>query len=147
MYKEMITACRNHRESGREYYETILWAAMLMNSGLAIVPTKNLINNLGAAEGSVHYSNSLATMPKRLRRLFTMRRFELTWPLRHPRYVMENTEYKEMVYRTHAWGHPWIKIGRSMEELVLNLRHGNISIITKALTHRIKKWMGMVKHA
>ena len=32
-----------------------------------------------------------------------------------------------------GWDHPWIKIGRSFEELFLNLKYGNFSIITKAL--------------
>lgn len=33
-----------------------------------------------------------------------------------------------------GWGHPWIKIGRSFEELFLNLRYGNFSIIAKRKT-------------
>ena len=40
-----------------------------------------------------------------------------------------------------GWGHPWIKIGRSFEELFLNLRYGNFSIITKAIKNRINKWL------
>lgn len=143
---DMVRACYDHRDTGREYYETIHWAAMMFGSGLAIVPTKNLINNLGAAEGSTHYSNSLATMPRRLRRMFTMPRYELEWPLRHPRHVIENVEYKEMVYRTLAYGHPWIKIGRSMEELALNLRRGNFGIIAGAVRNRINKLLGRAKH-
>ena len=142
----MLRMCRDHRESGREYYETIHWAAMMFGSGLAIVPTRNLINNLGAATESVHYSNSLATMPRRLRRMFTMPRYELEWPLRHPRYVIENVEYKEMVYRTQAYGHPWIKIGRSLEELALNLRHGNLRVIARALRNRVNKMLGRARH-
>lgn len=144
---DTLRACYDHRDSGREYYETIFWATMLFGSGLAIVPTRNMINNLGAAEGSTHYTNSLATMPRRLRRMFTMQRYELTWPLRHPRYVIENVEYKESVYRTLAWGHPWIKAGRSVEELFLNLRYGNFRIILRAVRRRIGKIFGTAGHS
>lgn len=144
---DMIRACHDHRESGREFYETIHWATMMFGSGLAIVPARNLVNNLGAAEESTHYSNSLATMPRRLRRMFTMPRYELQWPLRHPRYVIENVEFKEKVYRTQAYGHPWIKVGRSLEELALNLRHGNMGIIVKAVRNRIDKLLGRARHA
>ena len=99
---DTLRACYDHRASGREYYETILWAAMLFGSGLAIVPTRNLINNLGATQDSTHYAGSLALMPHRLRRMFTMPRYELEWPLRHPRYVIENVEYKGNVLPHHG---------------------------------------------
>ena len=142
---DTLRACYDHRASGREYYETILWAAMLFGSGLAIVPTRNLINNLGATQDSTHYAGSLALMPHRLRRMFTMPRYELGWPLRHPRYVIENVEYKEMFYRTMAYGHPWIKVGRSLEELALNLRHGNFGIIARAVANRVRKTLGLAR--
>ena len=146
MNADMIRACYDHRESGREFYETIHWATIMFGSGLAIVPARNLINNLGPAAESTHYSASLATMPRRLRRMFTMPRYELEWPLRHPRYVIENVEYKEKVYRTLAYGHPWIKVGRSMEELALNLRRGNFGVIARAVRNRINKMLGRAKH-
>ena len=142
---DTLRACYDHRASGREYYETILWAAMLFGSGLAIVPTRNLINNLGATQDSTHYAGCLALMPRRLRRMFTMPRYELGWPLRHPRYVIENVEYKEMFYRTMAYGHPWIKVGRSLEELALNLSHGNFGIIARAVANRVKKTLGLAR--
>ncbi len=35
-----------------------------------------------------------------------------------------------------------IKIGRSFEELFLNLRYGNFRFILQSLNKRILKWMG-----
>ena len=107
--RDTLRACYDHRASGKEYYETIFWASMLLNSALAIMPTRNLINNLGATDGSTHYTGSLQTMPRRLRRLFTMKRFEFDAPLRHPRYIIEDVDFKEKVYRTYAYG----QIGRA----------------------------------
>ena len=89
--EDTLRACYDHRASGKEYYETIFWASMVMNSGLAIMPSHNLINNLGATDGSTHYTGSLQTMPRRLRRLFTMKRFELEGELKHPPYVIERS--------------------------------------------------------
>lgn len=143
----MLKMFYDHSKSGKEYYETIFWAAMLFNSGMAIMPAKNLINNVGLTADSTHYSATLETMPHRLRRIFTMKRYELDFPLRHPRYVIENVEYRERLYRTNAWGHPWIKVAYSLEELYLNLRHNNIKQIMKALNRRIKKWTGRDRHA
>ena len=39
-----------------------------------------------------------------------------------------------------------MKVGRSFEELWLNLRCGNFQVIGKAISKRIKKWMGNVDH-
>lgn len=137
----------DHRASGKAYYESIFWITMMLNSGLAITPTRNMINNLGPLAGdNVHYTDTLNTMPRRLRRLFTMRRFELEWPLRHPKYVIENIDYKESVYRTNAWNHPWIKVRYSLEELWYNIRRGNINAITKAFVNRLNIWTGRRKH-
>lgn len=143
---DTLRACYDHRASGKEYYETIFWTSMVMNSGLAIMPTRNMINNLGATDGSTHYTGSLQTMPRRLRRLFTMKRFELDAPVRHPRYVIEDVDFKEQVYRTYAYGHPLIKAGRSMEELWLNIRYGNFGYIFKAVSRRIRKIFGRDRH-
>ena len=110
------------------------------------MPSKNLVNNLGLSDNSTHFSGSIQTTPKAYRRIFTMKRYELEFPLRHPRYVIENIDYVERLYKTNAWGHPFIKMGRSMEELFLNLRYGNFSIITKAIKRRINKWLGKDRH-
>lgn len=140
--RNTLKACYNHRSSGKEYYETIFWSAMVLNNQLAIMPTRNMINNLGPMAVSTHYEGSLDTTPRALRRLFTMKRYDVSFPLRHPRYVLEHLAYKERYDRIAANGHPWIKIGRSLEELVLNLRHGNLRHIAKSIRHRIRIWMG-----
>ena len=143
----MLRMCYDHQALGKEYYESIFWACMMFNNGLAIMPTKNMINNLGVtAGGSTHYAGSLGTMPRRLRRLFTMQRYELDFPLKHPRYVIENVDYLHSNYRVNAYGHPFIKIGYSLEELWLNLRYGNFGFIWKSMKNRWIKLLGKKKY-
>ena len=144
--KDFIPMCRNHRVTGKEYYESIFWASMLLHSQLAIMPQKNMVNNLGLTADSTHFGGSIDTTPRAYRRIFTMQRHEMDFPLRHPRYLIEDVSYKERLYKTNAWGHPWIKVGRSLEELWLNLRHGNLSFIGKSVKRRLKKWFGGDKH-
>jgi len=79
--------------------------------------------------------------------MFTMKRYEIDFPIKHPKYVIDNVEYKERLYRINAWNHPWIKIRYSLEEFWLNLKAGNIENITRSLRRRISKWMGKYKHA
>ena len=140
--KEMLKKLYKHRASGNPIYETLIWTACTLNSGLTIVPTKNLIHNTAVSEESAHFQSSLNTLPKAMQRLLTMPSHELQWPLRHPKYVIENVEYKRRIYRIMAWGHPWVKIGRSIEELIRNLRYGNMKQIREAVKHRISKLTG-----
>ena len=74
-----------------------------------------------------------------------MQRHDLNFPLRHPKYVVDNVAYLQRMYQYNAWDHPWIKISRSFEELFLNLRYGNFSHIAESLAERIRKWLGISK--
>lgn len=143
---DFVYMCQRHKEHHKAYYETIFHTSILFNNGLCIVPTKNMINNLGAIENSTHFAGSIKTMPKGYRRIFTMGRYDVSFPLKHPRYVIENVAYKKAVYRIMAWGHPWVKVFRSFEELILNTRYGNFSIIKDALRKRINKWLKRDQH-
>ena len=143
---DFLRMCRQHRESGKEYYESIFWASNLLQSGLAIMPTKNMVNNLGLSADSTHFSGSIKTTPRAYRKIFTMKRHEIEFPLRHPRYVIEHVAYKERLYKTNAWGHPWTKACRSMEELFLNLRYGQFKNIWQSATRRMKKWLRQDRH-
>jgi hypothetical protein len=144
--KDFIRFCEYHRSLGKAYYETIFHASMFFNSGMSIIPRVNMISNVGATEEGTHYSGTNDTMPSGLRRIFTMPCHELQFPLRHPKYVIENVEYKRRAFRTLGWGHPWVKVGRSLEELWLNLRKGNFKRIISALINRINIWMGRSKY-
>lgn len=145
---DFLPMCRKHRESGKAFYETIFWSHMLLSSGLAVVPCKNMVNNLGPTAGSTHFGGSLQTLPRGYRRIFTMPRFELpmeedgTVRLSHPPYIIEHIRYRHRAYRIMGWMSPMVKVGRSFEELFLNLRYGNFRFILNAIANRIGKWMG-----
>ncbi len=143
---DFLSMCQDHRASGRPYFESIFWASMILNSALAIMPRRNQVNNIGLTENSTHFSSNLKTTPQGYRRIFTMQRFELTFPLQHPPYVVENIAYKNRLYRRNAWGHPWIKIARGAEELLLNLRYGQWTNIRQSIARRIQKWLGLSRH-
>ena len=81
-------------------------------------------------------------MPRGYRRIFTMKRFEQETPVQHPAYVMEHVAYRKRAYKIMGWMNPMIKVGRSFEELFLNLRYGNFRFILQSINKRILKWMG-----
>ena len=142
MRRDFLYRCRRHIETGKPHFETIFRAALLMNSYLAITPRVNMVNNVGVSADSTHFAGSVAMLPKGYRRIFTMGRHELEFPLRHPQFVIEDTRYRRSVYRIFAWGHPWIKIGRSFEELFISLRHGQLKHIVRSVRNRILKLAG-----
>lgn len=139
---DFLPMCEQHRAQGKAFYETIFWAHLLMSNGLCIVPKRNMINNLGATAGSTHFGGSLETMPRGYRRIFTMKRFEQETPVQHPTYIMEHVAYRKRAYKIMGWMNPMTKIGRSFEELFLNLRYGNFRFILQSFNKRILKWMG-----
>jgi len=144
--KDMLPMFLDHSRSGKEYFETIYWSDMLLHDGLAVMPARNQINNIGLMADSTHFSAELKTTPHRIRKMFTMDRYELDFPLKHPASVEENKAYLERLYVINAWNHPWIKIQNSVEELFLNLRYCNFRQIWKAFTRRIRKWTGRERH-
>lgn len=130
-----------HAASGKQYFESIFWAYMLLHDGLAIMPRVNMINNIGL-DGGTHYATQLRLQPKRLRRQFEMKRLEIEFPLINPTEVKEYPDYQKRHYLRNAWNNPWRKVQYSFEELWLNLKHCNFSIITKAIKNRIRKTIG-----
>ena len=140
--KEMLKKLTKHHDAGEPIYETLFWSYNMLNSGLTIMPTRNMITNSGISEESAHFQVQYKTLPSSTKRLMTMKNYEMYFPLRHPKYVIENVEYGQRIARLMAWGHPWIKVKRSVEELFLNLRYGNFKRIKQALVHRVKKLLG-----
>ena len=51
---------------------------------------------------------------------------------------VDHVAYRKRVYRTMAWRHPLVKAGRSLEELFINLRHGQWSRIFGAVANRLR---------
>ena len=143
---EFIRFCQYHRSIGKAYYETIFHAALFFQSQLSIVPRVNMISNAGATEDGVHIFGSNDNMPKAVKRIFTMKHHELMFPLKHPKYVIENVEYKERMFRSMGWEHPWLKVGRSIEELWINLKKGNFKRIKQSIATRIRKLTGRAKY-
>lgn len=140
--KDFLPMCRAHRASGKAFYETIFHASLLLNSQLAIVPVHNQISNTGVTNDSTHFAGSVQMLPRGYRRIFTMGRHEMQFPLQHPDYVVDHVPYRKRVYRIMGWQHPWVKIARSLEELYLSLRHGQWKHITRSAKARALKLIG-----
>ena len=104
-----------------------------------------MVTNLGACGEGIHLSGTNDVLPRAYRRIFEMKAHELDFPLRHPRYIIEDVGYKNRMFRIQGWGHPWVKAARSLEELWLNLKKGNFRRIGQAISARLRKLAGKAR--
>jgi len=103
--KNIIKIAQKRCETGIPYYESIHMCNMLMNSGLSIVPQKNMIVNIGYDNG-VHSSGDISLNAKPIREIYMMDKYEMSFPLKHPKYVFEDVEYRKRVYKRMGWNSP-----------------------------------------
>lgn len=118
LYSEMddtIRTCTWHRDSSVEYYESIGWACQNSNNMLCIVPTKNMISNIGIGADGTHASASLKEVPKALHRFFFAKTYELEFPLRHPPFVINDKLYLEQMEKAAGKNQPLKKWLWAME--------------------------------
>lgn len=68
-----------------------------LHHGLTIIPHKNLITNIGLTEDSVHAVNSIKKIPKALQKIFFMETFNLDFPLKHPKYIIQDVDFDRKI--------------------------------------------------
>lgn len=137
--KNFIRMAEQHKKSGKAHFESILLINQYMNSGLTIVPTKNMITNIGVTNDSTHFAGSVDVLPKGYRRIFTMARYELKGDIRHPDYIVEYVPYKKRSYRIKGWGHPAIKLFRMIEVTIYRIVGGDFKGIMKDIKDKMEK--------
>lgn len=103
---------------------------------LGIVPTKNMICNIGYGEGSTSNPAGLKQMPKRMQELYNMKTYELEFPLKHPKYVIEDLYYKKKVNRVMG-GTKDVYIYRFFEGIVLQFIYGSKKKVLVGLIKRV----------
>ncbi|MDR4508579.1 MAG: hypothetical protein MRJ65_10160 [Candidatus Brocadiaceae bacterium] len=70
---------------------------MYLHSGLIIVPHKNLTTNIGLTADSTHAVNSIKKLPKAMQRVFFMKTYKLNFPLKHPKYIVEDVQFNREI--------------------------------------------------
>jgi hypothetical protein len=76
--------------------EFFLGLSAFTQNQLSIIPTKNMICNIGYGGGGRNFNNK-KLLTKKIARLFDMKTYEYNFPLKHPECVIEDNVYKDMV--------------------------------------------------
>lgn len=137
--KSFLENCRKHKESGKAHYESILSASARLNTRLNIVPTKNMISNIGVTENATHSVTDVKMLPKGIRRIFNMKAYEIKFPLKHPKYVIEDVEFRETLNRIMANKHPVVKTYRRVESVLLRIRYKGVKEISQIVKNKVHK--------
>jgi hypothetical protein len=125
-----------HKKSGVPHYETILGFSILLHSKLNIIPSKNLISNIGIGSETTHAVDSIDKLPKAIRNVMHMNTFDLEFPLKHPKYVLEDVDYKRKLDRVMGYGYPLVKIYRTLESVVYRVFLGDFKSVIKGFKRR-----------
>lgn len=124
----------NGHPGGPEFYLRFTGCSQ---SRLNIIPTKNLIKNIGFGEGATHSAGELVKLPLSVQKIFNMKVYKLTFPLAHPDYVIGDTRYEQLQDKITANGHP-LRLGiRKAEGFWRRLFYGDY----KKLHTKVKKYL------
>lgn len=111
---------------------------MFLNSGLIVVPKKNLISNVGLTENGANSVGSIKLMPKGMRQLYYMKTYDLEFPLKHPNYIINDVEYEKKLNRLMGNGHPLVKLFRTFESIIYRIIYGDFKSIVSGFKRRIR---------
>lgn len=119
-------------------WSTQFGVMQILNSKLIIAPKVNLMSNIGLTEESANSVSNIKFIPRGLRPLYRLKLFEMDFPLKHPKYVINDIEY---CHRVDDIMRPKkIKAyGRKIESIWLNIIHGNGKVLLKKFAKRYLK--------
>lgn len=122
-YKNYLLVCKQHKKSGRAHWETIQTFSRNLNSQINIIPAKNLIHNIGLGNKSTHSNTQLNCLPKAVREAFYCDSQELEFPLKHPKYVIEDHDYKKKLFKIIGKNNPLKRFLFRIEGVFLRIKH------------------------
>ena len=95
--KQFIKRCQRHRSMATDTYvpsyESPIRAALYLHDKVSIVPSKNLIKNVGITGDSVHTAAGLNKISKGQRKIYIIDAMEMDFPLTHPTDKTPNNKF------------------------------------------------------
>ena len=111
-FERWYSKAKQREKTGVPYWESILCFDSIMNSRLAVIASKNMVNNIGMTADSTHSNTQTKFLTKTEQSLFNLKTYELEFPLKHPPYVIADLEYTKRLNKFFGVGHPLIRAGR-----------------------------------
>lgn len=115
-FNSSIQNAKKRKQENIPYWEPIVGYRTLLQSGLVIYPTVNMIENVGTSANATHAPKDIRTLPKEIQQMFYTRANDIEFPLKHPPYVIEDYHYFEKQMK-HLRPSLFRKIKRKIERL------------------------------
>lgn len=109
---------------------------MYAQNMVQIIPKKNLISNIGTGDNAEH-SSKIEYIHPRIRNVFNAPTYELSFPLRHPKYMIPDHDYEKYRNRIHAYGSKVRKYEYALYSFFSALFHFDIKYISSKIKRRI----------
>lgn len=98
-FEASMDICKRHKASGREHYESILRMSERLYGRINIVPTYNMITNIGVGCEGTHTVSDIKLLSKKVQKLFHKKRYEIEFPLVHPPYMLTDADYEKRLLK------------------------------------------------
>lgn len=119
-------------------WSTQFGIAVILNYPLIIVPRVNLMTNIGLTEESANSVKSIKLVPHRQRALYRLKLYKLDFPLKHPKYIVDDWEYDSLV--NNFMNPPkMIAFFNRVESIFLRVVHGDFGSLSRGLKKRLNK--------
>ncbi len=99
--EDYIALARIRKKEGKAYFETILTANVRLHHQMEIVPTHNMISNIGIGDFGTHSASSLKRLHPKIRKMFFKKQYDYEFPLIHPTKKEINVGYEKDMSK--AW--------------------------------------------
>ena len=136
-HKEYHKTCLEHKAHGVPHWETVESYARFFNNQLSIIPSVNMVHNVGVGENSTHSNLSIDSVSKEKQEVFYADANEIEFPLKHPKYVYDNILYKEKLFKLAGVGHPIINLKNKGVGVLLRLKNGEIKSVVKSIKRKL----------
>jgi len=134
--KRFIADCAAMRDKLKKGIRTSSWSLqrgvnMFLNSGLIIVPKKNLITNIGLGDDGANSVSSLKMIPRSMRGIYYMHTYPVTLPMNHPKYVIRDVFFEEKLKKIMGRSGFLQSFLRSSESFVYRLYYRDERLLSK----------------
>lgn len=126
-YERWLSTAKQQKSTGVPYWESILCFDSILNSRLAIISSKNMVENIGMTSDSTHSDTQMKFLTKTEKRLFTLPVYDMEFPIKHPKYMVPEAKYYRQLDLFFGNGHPLIKLFRKIYHCIQYVRYGEFA--------------------
>lgn len=131
------TAIR-HKNTGKQYWETILGMGCMLNNRVAIIPKRNMVCDIGLTDNATHAISNTKVLNKNELSMFNMATYDVSFPLKHPKYILPDYAYVSKLHRISGVGHPFLRFGRKTVYIFKCITNGEFKRLLNKLKIKLR---------